>query len=140
MVQRPQDEDYRALAEFRYRLRRFLAFTERSARAARLSSSQYQALLALRGIPPGEDPSIGYLAEHLQVRHHSAVELIDRLEKRKLVQRASGATDRRHVFVLLTSEGERLVSEVATRNARELQSVGQGLLRAVVDILGGHSR
>src|SRR5213593_3847001 len=93
--------EYRALAEFRHALRRFLAFSAEAARAAGLEPRQHQLLLALRGLSEGAEPTVGALAEQLGIRHHSAVELVDRMEARALVKRARGVTDRRRVLVRL---------------------------------------
>ena len=80
--------NFEALADFRYAIRRYLNFSERNARADGLEPQQYQALLAIKGVPPAQKATVGVLAEHLQIQHHSAVELMDRLEKRGLVRRA----------------------------------------------------
>ncbi len=71
--------DYYALAEIRYQIRRFLHFSEEAAREAGLVPQQHQLLLALKGLPAGRKATISELAERLQLRHHSTVELIDRL-------------------------------------------------------------
>ena len=78
--------EYQALAEFRYQIRRFLRFSEQAARATGLVPQQYQLLLALKGLPNGRKATISELAERLQIKHHSTVELIDRLVKRELVE------------------------------------------------------
>src|SRR2546425_9425912 len=92
--------EYRALAEFRYQIRRFLNISEQAARAAGLEPQQYLLLLALRGLPEGKQKAtILTLAERLQLRHHSVVGLIDRLEKRGLVRRVQGKEDRRKVLI-----------------------------------------
>src|SRR5437588_7061226 len=90
--------DYRALAEFRYQIRRFLRFSEEAAYAAGLEPQQHQLLLAIKGLPEGRKATIGELAERLQLRHHSTVELIDRLVKRELVERHRDEEDQRRVF------------------------------------------
>ena len=74
--------DYEALAEFRYQIRRYVRFSEAAARKAGTEPQHHQLLLAVRAHPRGEDPRIAYLAERLQIQHHSAVELVNRLEKR----------------------------------------------------------
>ena len=89
---------YETLAAFRYALRRFIHFSEEAAQAAGITAQQYQALLAIKGFPARDNVTVGELAERLQLRHHSAVGLIDRLEAEKLVVRAPSAEDRRHVL------------------------------------------
>src|ERR1700689_2834124 len=94
---------YQALSEFRYCIRKFLHFSENAARAAGLEPQQHQLLLAVKGFAgEGGGPTLGYLAERLQLRHHSTVELIDRMEKRLMVYRRVGEEDRRRVIVGLT--------------------------------------
>jgi DNA-binding MarR family transcriptional regulator len=127
--------DYRALAELRHQLRRFLHFSERVAREAGLTPQQHQALLALRGLPPGCQPTVQALAERLQVRHHSAVELVDRLVERGLVRRSRGEQDRRQVFVVLTPEGDRLLRLLSLHHRAELRSAGPALVRALGALL-----
>ncbi len=87
--------DYQALAEFRYQIRRFLHFSEQVAREAGLEPQQHQLLLALKGLPEGRKATIGELAERLQIQHHSTVELIDRMVERDLIQRSRDDEDQR---------------------------------------------
>lgn len=124
-------DDYRALAEFRYQIRRFLNYSEQAARAAGLEPQQYLMLLAIRGLPDGKEATIRTLAERLQLRHHSAVELIDRLVKRGLVRRARGRKDRRHVFIRITARGDILLSQLAQQRLEELRSTAPALVRAL---------
>src|SRR5213594_2451833 len=105
-TERLTQADYRALAEFRYQLRRFLRFSEQAARAAGLEPQQHQLLLALKGLPEGKKATIGALAERLQHAHHSTVELVDRLVERGFIQRSRDEADQRQVLVTLTSQGE----------------------------------
>jgi DNA-binding MarR family transcriptional regulator len=79
MAQSLKIDDYRALAEFRYQIRRFLSFSETAARAAGIEPQQHQLLLALKGLPPSHRPNIKSLAERLCVKHHTAVALVDQL-------------------------------------------------------------
>jgi len=123
--------EYRALADFRYELRRFLRFSEHAARAAGLEPQQHQLLLTVRGIPGRKPPTIGALAERLQLRHHSTVELVDRMQARSLVRRGLHGSDRRQVLVRLTPRGERVLSRLAAAHRAELGSVAPRLLRAL---------
>src|ERR687886_762971 len=99
------DLDYHGLAQLRYLLRRFLRFSERAADAAGLEPRQYQLLLALRGLATDGEASVSEVAEWLQVRHHSAVELVNRTAARGLVERRSDPADRRRVLVVLLPSG-----------------------------------
>ncbi len=130
--------DYRALAEFRYQIRRFLRFSEDAARAAGLEPQQHQLLLAVKGLPEGKEPTIGELADRLQIRHHSVVELIDRLESRGLVRRQRSSEDRRKVRVELTPEGERILESLTVEHRNELEAAGPALLRALEELTGHH--
>ena len=103
--------DYRALAELRYQVRLFLHFSEREARKMGLEPQQHQLMLALKGLPPGRRPTVGTLAERLQIQHHSTVELVNRLSAGGLVRRNRGDEDRRQVLLGLTPKGERGLRE-----------------------------
>lgn len=121
------DEDYRALADFRWRLRRFLKFSEEAAFAAGLSPQQHQALLALRAAPDAT-MLVGELADALLLKPHSATELIDRLERLGAVSRRAGERDRRQVAIRITAEGDRLMASLGTVHREELRRIGPDLL------------
>lgn len=131
-VARPGQLDkaqYEALAEFRYRLRQFIHFSEGAAQAAGLTPQQHQVLLAIKGFPRRDRITIGELAERLQLRHHSAVGLVDRLAREKLVRRTPSTKDRRQVFIELTSEGESVLGKLSSAHTRQLRRMGPGLNR-----------
>jgi len=123
--------DYRALAAFRYEIRRFLRFSENAARAAGLEPQQHQLLLALKGLPADKRSTISVLAERLQIQHHSAVELIDRLAKRGMVRRYRSRTDKRQVYVRLTQNGEEVLRQLSMHHLQELKSAGPVLARVL---------
>ncbi|HVX64997.1 MAG TPA: MarR family transcriptional regulator [Bryobacteraceae bacterium] len=128
--------DYQVLAEFRFQIRKFLRFSEEAARAAGLEPQQHQFLLAIRGLPRAAEPTVSELAARLQIRHHSVVELVDRLEDRHLVLRSRSERDRRKVLIRLTPEGERLLRSLEASHREELASAGPALLRALSALLG----
>jgi DNA-binding MarR family transcriptional regulator len=123
--------DYRALAEFRYQLRRFLHFSEAAARQAGLEPQHHQLMLAVKGMPEGRVARITELAERLQLQHHSVVELVNRLAAKGLIQRARAANDRREVQVALTAHGERILGELSVYMKNELRSAGPELVAAL---------
>ncbi len=129
--------DYHALAEFRYQIRRFLNFSQRAARTVGVDPQQHQLLLAIRGLPAGTNPTIRALSERLQIRHHSAVELIDRSVARGLVQRQRDGVDRRQVSIHLTPKGDRLLNELSLHHREELRQAGRELARALRSIIAG---
>jgi DNA-binding MarR family transcriptional regulator len=133
-------QDYQSLAEFRHQIRRYLRFSEKVVRNAELEPRQYQMLLALKGLPGEVRPRIAELAERLQIQHHSAVELTDRLEKSGLVRRQRGSRDRREVLVLVTAAGERVIRELVMYHRAELSSRGPALLDALHQVLRNTSR
>lgn len=120
--------DYEIVAEFRYLLRRFLRFSEQAAVAEALTPHQHQALLAIEGFPGRNRVSVGELAERLQVAHHSAVGLIDRLEAAGLAKREPGRDDRRKVQIGLTGKGRAALEKLYRIHRRELQTVGPQLM------------
>jgi DNA-binding MarR family transcriptional regulator len=128
-------DEYRALAELRYRIRHFLREGDAVSRAAGLEPQQYLLLLTIRGLPPNEEATIRTLADRLALKHHSAVELIDRLEAHGYVRRSRGREDRRRVMVSLLPKGERILEEVARHRINELRSYGHELVRAVGQLL-----
>jgi DNA-binding MarR family transcriptional regulator len=129
-----EDEDYRTIAAFRAGLRRFVRFSEDAARAAGISPQQHQLLLAIRGHAGPEPPTIGDLAEALQIRHHSAVGLVDRTSQSGYVRREGSTVDSRRVHVLLTPEGEAILRSLTAahrREHRQLLQLLQGLTAQV---------
>ena len=130
--------DYEALADFRYHIRRFLHFSEQAARLSGIEPQHHQLLLAAKGYrgDPGEGPTIGYLAERLQIRHHSAVELIDRMASHGLVERLQNQRDRRQVIVALTRYGDRILKKLSADHIRELRETGPALVAALEAIVG----
>lgn len=127
--------EYRALAELRYRIRHFLREGDAKARTVGLEPQQYLMLLAIRGLPLGSDATIQTLAERLALKHHSVVELIDRLETHGYVRRTRSRDDRRRVFVSLLPRGERLLELVARNRISELRSSGEILVGAIDALL-----
>jgi len=128
--------DYRALAAFRYELRRFLAFSERAARAAGLEPQQHQLLLAVRGLPEGTEPTIGAIAERLCLEHHTTVALVDKLEARGFVRRQRSSTDRRKVWVVLETAGTKALEALSRLHKAQLTTAGEPMLGALRVILG----
>ena len=117
------DRDYEALAAFRYALRRFVAFSEAEAKAAGLTPRQHQALLAIKGTPPASRGlAIGQIADHLMIRHNSAVELVDRLVEAGLVLRQADTVDGRRILVTLTARSEVLLQSLSVAHLRELRA------------------
>ncbi|HKD62938.1 MAG TPA: MarR family transcriptional regulator [Candidatus Acidoferrales bacterium] len=130
-----QEIEYRSLADFRYEIRRFLNFSEQAAREAGVEPHQHQALLAIKGLIPKQKATIGVLAERLQVQHHTAVELVDRLERKELIRRSRNGLDKREVILALTRRGERLLADLTLVHRAELRSAGPVLLRALNSVL-----
>ena len=132
--------DYESLADLRHHIRRFLHFSEIAVRGLGLEPRQHQLMLALKGLPPGTRPRIGELAERLQIRHHSTVELVNRLATRGYVKRQKGENDRREVLLSLTPKGERALRELSLHHRAELRKEGPALLGALRRAMGASSR
>jgi DNA-binding MarR family transcriptional regulator len=118
---------YELLAALRHALRRFQRFSRDAARTAGLTPQQHQALLAIKGFPGRDYVSVGELAERLQLRHHSAVGLVNRLVQRQLVRRTPSASDRRRQDVSLTALGERLIGRLSAAHLKELRQLSPEL-------------
>ena len=124
-------EDYANLLAFRTSLRRFLHWSETQARSAGLTPAQHQLLLAIKGHRGEQGPTIGELAGYLMLRHHSAVELVDRAEAAGLVERWGDVDDGRVTRVRLTAEGEARLSRLSQAHLDELQSLAPVLDKLV---------
>jgi len=126
---------YRALAEFRHQIRLFLHFSDEAARQAGIEPQQHQLLLAIKGIPIGTQPTIGRIAERLQIRHHSAVELVNRLTDHGAIVRETNPDDGREVRLRLTRDGERLLRKLSIAHHNELEKAGPALRDALNAVL-----
>src|SRR5262245_13416452 len=115
--------DFQNLLAFRTSLRRFLHWSQTQARAVGLTPAQHQLLVAIKGHPSGREPTIGDLAGYLLLRHHSAVELVDRAAAAGLVERRSDAEDGRVTRVGLTADGEARLNKLAPAHLDELRSL-----------------
>jgi DNA-binding MarR family transcriptional regulator len=127
------------MAELRYQIRRFLRFSENAARDAGIEPQQQQLLLAVKGLPDGMKPTIGILAERMQLQHHSAVGLIDRLVERGFLIRLRATDDRRQVLIKLSRDGEDMLHRLALHHLHELRSSGPQfvtVLQGLIDNTG----
>lgn len=132
----PSDEDLAALANFRYALRRFLAFSEQVSADHGVTMQWYQALLVVHTFQGGKHISVGELAEQLMIRDHSAAELVSRLSEAKLVKRKTDPNDRRRSLVVITRAGERRLFELAAvhlKKLRESKGVFANLFRTAAE-------
>lgn len=128
--------DFSALAEFHYQIRRFVKGNGNSTRHVGSERLQHNLVLNVRGLPRDLKPTISTLAKRLQIRHHSAVELIDRLEEQGLIERRRDEVDRRQVTIHLTAKGNRLAAQIAQRNCNDLETAGRGLVRVLGSLIG----
>ena len=126
--------NYRTLAELRYQIRKFLAFSEAAAKEQGLNTQQHQLLLALKGLPRGKAPTISVLAERLQLRHHTTVQLVDRLCLSRYVKRETGEADRREVHLRITARGESLLRKLTAIHRKELKAIGPILLATLQEL------
>jgi DNA-binding MarR family transcriptional regulator len=129
------DTEYRALAELRYRIRHFIQEGDAAAQRSNLEPQQYLMLLAIRGLPQGAVATISTLAERMALKHHSAVELINRLESHGLVRRSRSEGDKREVRVSLLPRGSKLLDRVARERLSELKASGTALVNAITALV-----
>lgn len=113
-------DEFVALSEFRYQLRRFIHWSEQLTRKAGVTNLQYLLMLHIRGQKAQDWATITQLAERLQAKHHGTVALVTRCEKLGLVKRQPGRADRREVEVHLTAKGNRMVERLAGLHREEL--------------------
>ena len=128
--------DYEMLASFRYALRVFLHFSEEAAHDAGLTPQQHQALLVIKGFPGRDHVTVGELAERLQIRHHSAVGLADRLVKHKYLSRTRDSKDHRVVYVAVTKRGETVLEKLTAQHREQLRRLGPQI-KSVLKALQG---
>jgi DNA-binding MarR family transcriptional regulator len=119
--------DYQTLADFRYALRHYLRFSQNAVETAGLTLQQHQALLSIIGYPGREQVTVSELAERLQIKHHSAVGLVNRLEDQGLVERKQNPDDRRQVLIWLTQKGVDVLESLASLHREELRHLGPEL-------------
>lgn len=127
--------DYESLAELRHQIRRFVHFSESAARSAGVEPRQHQMMLAVKGLPKGIRPRISELAQRLQIQHHSAVELVNRLSRAGYIRRSQGE-DKREVLLELTDKGERVLRELSLCHQEELRMQGPALVKALNSVIG----
>jgi DNA-binding MarR family transcriptional regulator len=120
---KPQTADYQALANFRHALRQFLEFSGSAAKSVGLTPQQHQAMLSIIGAPKGKAITVGFLAERMLLKHHSTVELVDRLVELDLLTRQPDARDRRKVLLTLTPKAKRLLTKLSAAHIEELRRI-----------------
>ena len=133
-------DQYRDLAEFRRQIRQFLHFSETAAKTFGIEPQQHQLLLALQGLPAGVKPTIRELASRLFIQHHSAVELVDRLEVTGAIARSPGPEDKREVWIRLTPAGRGILHRLALAHREELERSGPEVARALQSVLRHNRR
>jgi DNA-binding MarR family transcriptional regulator len=126
---------YRDLAAFRTQIREFLHFSELTAKEHGIEPQQHQLLLAVRGLPEDVKPTVREIAARLFIQHHSAVELINRLEQTGAVARQAGPEDKREVWVRLTPAGRSILRKLSLAHRNELERSGPELARALTAVL-----
>jgi len=115
--------EYEILAAFRYSLRQFLHFSEEAAQSVGLTPQQHQVLLSIKGFPGRDRITVKELAERMQIRHHSAVGLADRLMAQGLLKREQSRTDRRQVYVMLSPQGLAILEQLSSIHKEELRRI-----------------
>jgi DNA-binding MarR family transcriptional regulator len=130
----------RQLAEFRHRIRQFLHSSEEIARSRGIEPQQHQLLLAVKGLPMGVRPTVTALSQQLCLRHHSTVELIDRLVERGALKRRHGNLDHREVLVELTPCGEDLLHRLSALHWEELRVSGPALSESLLAVMNHSNR
>ncbi len=128
-------DQYLALAEFRRQIRQFLWFSERTAKDYGIETQQHQLLLAIRGLPATAKPTIREISSRLCIQHHSAVELVNRMEHAGTVERHPASEDKREVLVRLTPSGRALLRKLALAHRIELERSGPELAKALNTVL-----
>ena len=124
------------IAEFRFRLRRFLSFSEAASEELGVPAQQYQLIQVIASAPSDRAATVSYIAERMLLRHNSAVELVDRAERSGLVERVADESDHRRSLLQITAEAEAVLTQLVSRHIAELQREGPALVRALQTIIG----
>jgi DNA-binding MarR family transcriptional regulator len=119
------------LAEFRFQLRQFLAFSEISSERHGIQAQQYQLLQVIAAAPPGQPASVSYLADRMVLRHNSTVELVDRAERAGLVRRHTDERDLRRSLIKITPTGEHLLHAMVAEHIQELERLGDRIISSL---------
>ena len=139
MVEELSPEDFQHLLAFRTGLRRFLHWSQTQAKAVGLTPAQHQLLVAIKGHPGGQPPAIGDLATALLLRHHSAVELVDRAEAAGLVKRQQDPADGRIIRVTLTPDADARLAQLAPAHIEDLRNLAPVLAELVTSWQARHA-
>jgi len=121
----------RSLADFRFELRSFLLFSEQAALHAGLQPQQHQLLLQVAGANDTASVTIAYVGGRLGLKHNSTVGLVDRSEGEGLLVRVEDPRDRRRIQLRVTRKGEKVLHQLASEHARELNVLAPVLLTAL---------
>jgi|SRR5579871_221354 DNA-binding MarR family transcriptional regulator len=125
------EEEYQALAEFRYLLRSYLHFSETAIRSMGLRPQQYLLLLAIKGMPKGREPTMSMLAKRMQLAPQTLVELADRVEQAGWVSRRRDPQNNRRVLLSITPTGEAILERLSILHKMELLSLGPQLVTSL---------
>ncbi|HEX4299361.1 MAG TPA: MarR family transcriptional regulator [Gammaproteobacteria bacterium] len=131
---RVSDEDYLMLASFRAALRKFLRTSEDIAHNLGLTPQRHQAMLAVRGFPGEEPPTVGDLAAKLHIRHNSAVGLVTRLVNEGYLRREKSKLDQRRQHVRLTPKGQSILDKLTEAHRIELRHIGPDITRLLKEL------
>lgn len=127
----PEVPHLKELAEFRFQLRQFLAFSEISSERHGIQAQQYQLLQVIAAAPPGQPASVSYLADRMVLRHNSTVELVDRAERAGLVRRHTDERDLRRSLIKITPTGEHLLRAMVAEHIQELDRLGDRIIASL---------
>jgi DNA-binding MarR family transcriptional regulator len=119
------------LAEFRFQLRQFLAFSEISSERHGIQAQQYQLLQVIAAAPPGQPASVSYIADRMVLRHNSTVELVDRAERASLVRRHTDERDLRRSLIRITPTGEQLLRAMVAEHIQELDRLSDRIISSL---------
>lgn len=119
--------DYQRLLDLRTGLRRFLQWSEHTAKASGLTPAQHQLLLAIAGHPDPAGPAIGDVAGYLMLRPHSASELVDRASAAGLVTRRPDEHNHSIIRLALTQAGLEKLDRLTETHIQELQQLAPAM-------------
>ena len=89
----------------------------------------------MKGTDPATEPTITQIAARMHLRHHSVVELADRLSELGLIRKRRAEKDRRRVLLEITPRGEALLRKLSIIHRAELKLLRAALIKSLDELI-----
>ncbi|MBB3591015.1 DNA-binding MarR family transcriptional regulator [Rhizobium sp. BK529] len=121
--------EYEALANLRYRIRKFRQFSGKAAEKLGLTRQQHQALLAIKGLGVGGRMSLSNLGDKLILTAVENAELAASLREAGLV--SIDTKHKRRQTLMLTEQAEELLRRLTSAHLYEIREMAPELMQAL---------